>query len=160
MDIFLFITALIALLITTLAIYLLCKHKKFKMLVSSLGLQQIREVGTVATQEVVTTACTYKIQFYIIFELSISIFGLVIFAVLHSRKLKLCRGCLFPNAVKSMLFISDLQYHVPVKLCITAGSIHLFKVTDMLKVENVKIKMKLHFGCNRNRLEGGQHDFE
>ena len=22
-----------------------------------------------------------------------------------------------------------------------------------------KIKMKLHFGCNRNKLEGGQHDF-
>ena len=55
-------------------------------------------------------------------------FGLVMFAVLHPRKLKLCRGCLFSNAVKIMLFILDVQYYVPIKLCKTAGSIHLFKI--------------------------------
>ena len=77
-------------------------------------------------QEDVTTTCTCKIQFYIILALSISIFTLVIFAVLHSRKLKLCKGHLFSNAVKLMLFISDVQYYVPIKLCKTAGSTHLF----------------------------------
>ena len=45
-----------------------------------------------------------------------SIFGLVIIAVLHSSKLKLCRGYLFSNTVKIMLFISDVQYYVPIKL--------------------------------------------
>ena len=69
-----------------------------------------------------------------------SIFGLVIFTTLHSRKLKLCRGCLFSNAVKIMLFISDVQYYVPIKLCKTVGSIHLFKITGTLKPENVKLK--------------------
>ena len=49
-DIFLFVTAIISLLVTTLAIYLLCKHKKLRMLVTSLALQQIKEVGTVTTQ--------------------------------------------------------------------------------------------------------------
>ena len=72
--------------------------------------------------------------------LSISIFGLVIFADLHSRKLKLCRGCLLSNGVKIMLFISDVQYYIPIKLCKTAGRIHLFKTTGMLKPENVKLK--------------------
>ena len=62
-------------------------------------------------------------------------FGLVIFAVLHYRNLKLCKGCLFSNAVKIMLFISDIQYYVPKKLCKTAGSIHLFKITGMLQPE-------------------------
>ena len=38
------------------------------------------------------------------------------------------RGHLFSNAVKVMLLISDAQYYVPVKLCRTAGSIHLFKL--------------------------------
>ena len=61
----------------------------------------------------------------------------MIFAVLHSRKLKLCRGFLFWNAVKIMLFISDAQYYVPTKLCKTAGSIHLFKITGMQTPENV-----------------------
>ena len=75
-------------------------------------------------------------------------FGLVIFAVLHYRKLKLCRGPLFSNAVKIMLFIFDVQYYVPIKLYKTTGSIQL-----------CEIKMKLYLGYNRDRLEGGQHDF-
>ena len=39
-----------------------------------------------------------------------------------------------------MLFISNVQYYIPIKLCKTAGSIHLFKITDMLKPENVKLR--------------------
>ena len=127
-DIFLFITAIISLLVTNLAIHLLCKHKKLRMLVARLALQQVREVGTVTVQEEVTNECICKIQIYIIFALTSTILGLVIFAVLHSRKLKLCRGCLFSNAVKIMLFISDVQYYVPIKLCKTAGSIQLLKI--------------------------------
>ena len=84
-DVFLFVTAIISLLVTLFAIYLLCKHKKLRTLVTSLALQQIKKVGAVTKQEMITTACTSKFQFYIILALSISIFGLVIFAVLHSR---------------------------------------------------------------------------
>ena len=50
-DIFLFITAVISLLVTTLAMYLLCKYKKLRTLVASLALQQVKEVGTVTTQK-------------------------------------------------------------------------------------------------------------
>ena len=110
------------------------------MLVTSHALQQIKEVGTVTIQEVVNTECTCKLKFYIILVLSISIFGLVIFAVLHSRKLRLCRGCLFSNAAKTMLLISDVQYYVPIKLCKTAGSIHLFKITGTPVPEKVILK--------------------
>ena len=38
-----------------------------------------------------------------------------------------------------MLFISDIQYYVPVKLCKTAGSIHLCKITGMLTQDKVKL---------------------
>ena len=69
-----------------------------------------------------------------------TILGLVIFVVLHSRKLKLCRGYLFSNAVKVMLFVSGVQYCVPIKLCKTAGSIHLFKIAGTIKPENVKLR--------------------
>ena len=133
-DVFLFVTAVISLLVTTLAIYLLCKHKKLRMLVASLALQQVKEVGAVTTQEEVTTEC--KIQNYIILALTVIIFGLVTFAILHSRKLKLCRGCVFSNTVKIMIFILDVQYYIPVKLCKTAGSIHLFKITGTITPEN------------------------
>ena len=45
-DVFLLITAVISLLVTTLTICLLCKHKKLKTLVPSLALKQVKEVGT------------------------------------------------------------------------------------------------------------------
>ena len=46
---------------------------------------------------------------------------------------------MFSNAVKIMILISDVQYYVPIKLCKTAGSVHQFKITGMLKPENVKL---------------------
>ena len=39
-----------------------------------------------------------------------------------------------------MLFISDAQYYVPIKLCRMAESICLFKITGTLVTENVKLK--------------------
>ena len=42
--------------------------------------------------------------------------------------------------MKIMLFISDIQYYVPIKLCKTAGSIHLLKITGTIKPENVKLR--------------------
>ena len=41
-----------------------------------------------------------------------------------------------------MMFISDMQNYVPIKLCKTAGSIHLFKIRDTLKPENIKLNKK------------------
>ena len=60
-DDFLFITAIISLLATTLTKYLLCKHKKLRMLMASLVLHQVKEVGTV-TQKEINAEC--KIDLY------------------------------------------------------------------------------------------------
>ena len=38
-----------------------------------------------------------------------------------------------------MIFISDVQYYVPIKLCKTTGSIHSFKITSTVKPENIKL---------------------
>ena len=46
---------------------------------------------------------------------------------------------MFCKEVKIIIFISDVQYYVPIKLCKTAGSIHLFKITGTIKPENVKL---------------------
>ena len=135
-DIFLFVTAVILPMVTTKVMYILGKHTKHKSLVTSLPLQQIKEVGAVAEQESVTLVqsieCTCKIQWYTILMLCLSILGLVPFVILKTWKLRLFKGHLFSNAVKIMLFISDTQYYVPVKLCRMAESIHLFNITGML----------------------------
>ena len=75
--------------------------------------------------------------------LSLIILGLVIFAILKSRKLKLFRWQLLSNTVKIMLFMSDAHYYVPIKLYRMTGSIHLFKITGMLTPENVKLKRNI-----------------
>ena len=38
-----------------------------------------------------------------------------------------------------MVFISDVQNYIPIKLCKTAGSIHLFNITGTLKAKNIKL---------------------
>ena len=55
------------------------------------------------------------------------------------QKTKLCKGHRFSNAVKIMLFISDVPNYIPIKLCKAAGSIHLFKIKGMLKAENINL---------------------
>ena len=60
--------------------------------------------------------------------------------------------------MKIMVFISDVQNYIPIKLCKTTGSIHLFKITGMLKAENIKLN-KLHMGHIINRLERSHGDF-
>ena len=119
-------------------IYTLCKHNKLRTLVASLALWQVKEVKALTTKEE-EYMCKCTSQFYIILALSIAkIIGLVIFAILQVRTIKLCREQLFLNVVK-MLFISDIQYYAPVKLCKTAGSIHLFKITGKLMPDKVKL---------------------
>ena len=63
--------------------------------------------------------------------------------ILNAKRLKLFRGHLFSNAVKIMLFISDAQYYIQVKLCNTAGSIHLYKTTRKLTPEHIKLKRNI-----------------
>ena len=48
---FLFVTAIISLVVTSIVLYIICKHKKIKIFSNQSHLQQIREVGTVAQQE-------------------------------------------------------------------------------------------------------------
>ena len=88
---------------------------------ASLALHQVKEVGAVA-QDIINTEC--KTLIYI--SLALTIWGLVIVGTLHYRESQLCRGWMFSNTVKIMIFISDVQYYVPIKLCKTTGNIHLF----------------------------------
>ena len=62
--------------------------------------------------------------------------AIVIF--LHYKKSKFCRGYRFSNVVKIVLFISDEQHYIPIKLCKTSGSLHLFKTKGTLKSEDIK----------------------
>ena len=82
------------------------------MLIANLVLHQVKEVGTVTQKEINsecrTLACIGTV---------LTILGLVMVTVLHYKKLKFRRGHTFSNAVKIMIFISDVQNYIPIKLC-------------------------------------------
>ena len=138
-KIFKFIVAIILTIATVVTIYAICKHNKLRVLVTSLALQQVKEVKAEGIEDI-DYKCKCTVPFYIIVMLNITMIVLIIFAILQLRRIKLCRGQLFSNIVKIMLFISDyIQYYIPVKLCKTAGSIHLFKITGKIMMDKVKL---------------------
>ena len=128
-----FILAVISLLATTLTIYLLWKHKKLRVLIASLVLQQVKEVG----EEMQQTNSECRTLAYI--GIILTILSLVLVTFLHYRKSKFCKGHRFSNAVKIMIFISDVQNYIPIKLCKTLSSIHLCKIIGTLKAKNIKL---------------------
>ena len=96
-GIFMFILAIISLLATTLTMYLLCKHKKPRVLIASLVLQQVKEVGT----EMQHTNSECRTLAYI--GIILTILSLVLTTFLQYRKSKFCKGHRFSNEVEIML---------------------------------------------------------
>ena len=92
-----------------ITIHAICKHNKLRALVISLALWQVEQIK-VENKENVDNSCKCTIQLYIILIISIVMIGLIMFAILQLRRIKLHRGQLFSNIVKIMLFISDVQY--------------------------------------------------
>ena len=132
-DIFMCTSSIISLISTTLVVYLFCKHKYIRTLVASLILHKIKEASSSSKD----TNSKCKTLAYI--GIILTVLSLIIVIFLHYRKSRLCKGYTFSNAVKIMLFISDVQNYVPIKLCKTAGSLPLFKIRDTLKTGNIKL---------------------
>ena len=76
--------------------------------------------------------------------MALTILSMATVILLHFRKSKLCRGHRFSNVVKVVLFISDVQNYILIKLCKTSGSIYFFKIKGTLKPGDIKL--------NRNYL--------
>ena len=86
--------------------------------------------------------------------MTLTILSMAVLIFLHFRKSKLCGGYKFSNIVKIVLFISDVQNYILIKLCKISGSLHLFKIKGMLKPEDIKLnKNYLWTGHIRDRLE-------
>ena len=133
MDIFVLISSIISLTSTNLTIYLLCDHKKIRVLIASLVLRQVKEIGVISKET--NSECTTLAYIGII----LTRLSLIIVTFLHYRKSRFCKGHRFSNAIKVMIFISDIQNYVPIKLCKMAGIFHLFKIRGMLKAKNIKL---------------------
>ena len=84
--------------------------------------------------------CTCKTQWYIMGMLIIITLGMLYLVTNKLRKTSFCKGCLFSNNTKILLFISNAHSYVPIELCRVARSIHLFRIRGRINPEYVKIK--------------------
>ena len=144
-----FTSSIISIITITLVIYLFCKHKAKEVEARTPTKIDDSEYGTLA---------------YV--GITLTLLSIVIVILLHYRKSKFCRGHIFSNVVKIVLFISGIQHYIPIKLCKTSGSLHLFKITGTLTSEDIKLnknylwdtleikwhKIKLSFNSNEIKL--------
>ena len=148
-NIFTLTSSIISIITITLVIYLFCKHKHIRTIVASLILHKAKEVEAKLTTKTNNPECSTLA--YI--GMALTILSMAIVILSHYRKSKFCRGYRFLNVVKIVLSISDVQNYIPIKLCKTSGSLHLFKIKSMLKPEDIKLNKKLFMGHIRNKLE-------
>ena len=127
-----FTSSITSIITITLVIYLFCKHKHIRTTVTSLILHKTKEVEAKLTTETNNPECSTLA--YIGMPLTVLNIATVIF--LPYRKSKFCRGYRFSNVVKIVLFISDVQNYILIKLCKTSGSLYLFEIKGMLKPED------------------------
>ena len=111
LDIFMFTSSIISIVSITLVIYLFCKHKHIRTLVTSLILHKIKEVEANSNPE----GTNYECRALVYIRIILTVLSLIIVTFLHYRKSRLCRGYEFSNTTKIMLFISDTQNYVPMK---------------------------------------------
>ena len=159
-NIFTFTFSIILIIMITLVMYLFCKH--IRTIVASPLLCKAKEVEASTTTKIDDSGCGTLAYIGI----ALTLLSMAIVILLHYRKSKFCRGHKFSAIVKIVLFISDVQYFIPIKLCKTSGSLHLFKITGTLTSEDIKLnrnylwdtleiywdKIKLAFNSNEIKL--------
>ena len=132
-----FTAALITLIIMLIIIYVLYGQSKLKALVTNMAMQRIKAVEAADMNGMLYTC---KTQWYIMGMLIINTLGMLYLVTNKIRKTSFCKGRLFSNNTKILLFLSNAHSYVPIQLHRVAGSIHLFRIKGRLKPENVKLK--------------------
>ena len=104
-------------------------QSKLKALVMNIAMQRMKAVEAADMSDIL---CTCKTQWYIMGMLIIITLGMLYLVINKLRKTSFCKGGLFSNNTKILLFISHTHSYVPIKLCRVARSIHLFRLRGRL----------------------------
>ena len=133
-DIFLFVAAIISMLAVAAIIHLVCRHAKLKALLTGIAFQPVNQAEALVAQQT-KEFCTA--QWYAIAALTVLTILLIVYICLSNQKCTLFKRTLYSNTVTIMLFYSDVRQYVPVKLCKSAGSIHLFQIYGQLDSDQI-----------------------
>ena len=132
-NIFIFVMAVILLIVMFIVVKLIFKGEKMWALVTNLAM--IR--GEKAISEESKTID--KEYWIIIICLSFILLCVLFLTIEKLYRMPMFRKYCYSNTIKIMVFLSDIKSYVPIKLCKTSGSIHLFKLTGSINKENITL---------------------
>ena len=99
------------------------------------NLAMLRGVKAIS-EEIKTNDKEYWI---IIIWLSFILLCILFLTIEKLYRMPMFRKYHYSNTIKIMIFFSDIKSYVPIKLCKTSGSIHLFKLTGSINKENITL---------------------
>ena len=132
-NIFIFVMAIISVIMMFIVIKLIFKGGKMQALVTNLAM--IRGVKAVS-KEIKSINKEYWI---IIIWLSLILLCVLFLTVEKLYRMPMFRKYCYSNMIKILIFVSNIKLYVPIKLCKTSGSIHLFKMTGSINKENITL---------------------
>ena len=133
-KLFIFIMALISLIVALLVIMLLFKGAKMRVLVTNLAMLK----GVKALTEGTKIGTNYE-YWIIIPWLSLILLGIMFLIIERVHKMPIFRKYRYSNTIQILIFISNIKSYVPNKLCKTSGNIHLFKMMGSSQREDVSL---------------------
>ena len=132
-NIFIFVMAVILVIVMFIVIKLIFKGEKMRALVANLAM--IRGVKAISEKFKANDK-----EYWIIIIWLLFIYLCVLFLTIEKLyRMPVFRKYCYSNKIKIMIFISDIKSYVPIKLCKTSGSIHLFKLTGSINKENITL---------------------
>ena len=126
--------AIISLIKVLIVIMLIFKEEKMQALVTNLAMIK----GVKALVEKTKIGINYE-YWIIIAWLSLNLLGVMFLTIEKIYKMPIFRKYRYSNTIKIMMFLSNIKSYIPIKLCITSGSIHLFKLMGSINRENVTL---------------------
>ena len=134
-DVILFVTGILTVILTSIIMYMLYRQSKLKSVVANLALQHVKTVEAAAITEL-NNYNLELIQLLIMLNLILTV--LLVLAKL--KKSKVFQGQIFTNMVKIKLFLANTQCYVPLGLNSTARNVHLFKLSGALAVKKFTMR--------------------
>ena len=113
---------------------LIFKGEKIQALVTNLPMMK----GVKALIEETKIGTNYE-YWIIIAWLSLILIGIMFLTIEKLYKMPIFGKYQYSNTIKIMMFLSNIKSYIPIKLCKTSGSIHLFKLMGSINRENVTL---------------------
>ena len=132
--IFHFVTVVISLIVAIIVITLICKGAKIGGLIMSLAMQKSVKALTQGKHN------SLKLEYWIKITLLVLILlGSIFLVIEKAYRMPIFRKYQYLNVIKVMIFISNIDSCVSIKLCKVTASIHLFKLVGRLQKENITL---------------------